>query len=146
MATYDRARTIPTRALQDRTRTALERFVVALASADLSAVEALLSESVRALSDGAGEFHAARVPIVGRTRVARFHWNIARRRTGGTPSRVEMRMLNGLPALLIELTDDTPGEAARFVIRADVDADDRIVALHSILATRKLAALARDAR
>src|SRR5262249_47315926 len=144
MAAYDRARTIPTRALQERTRTALERFVGALAAADLPALESLLSDSVRALSDGAGEFHAARVPVVGRTRVACFHWNIARRRTGGTPSRIEMRMLNGLPALLIELTDDARGEAARFVIRADVDADDRIVALHSILATRKLTALSRD--
>jgi len=144
MAAYDRARTMPTRALQERTRTALERFIVALASADLSAVEALLSESVRALSDGAGEFHAARVPILGRARVARFHWNIARRRTADTPPRVEMRMLNGLPALVIRMADDARGEAGRFVIRADVDAEGRIVALHSVLATRKLTALSRD--
>lgn len=142
MAAYDRARTVPTRELQERTRATLARFVGALASADLPALESLLSESVRAVSDGAGEFHAARVPIIGRARVARFHWNIARRRTAAVPPRVEVRMLNGLPSLVIELLDGARDEAGRFVIRTDVDADGRIVALHSILATRKLTALA----
>jgi len=143
MAAYDRARTVPTRALQERTRTALERFVGALAAADLPALESLLAESVRAVSDGAGEFHAARVPILGRARVARFHWNIARRRTAATPPEVELRMLNGLPALIVRMTDRARGEAAEFVIRADVDGEGQIVALHSILATRKLTAITR---
>ena len=141
MAAYDRARTIPTRALQERTRTALERFVGALAAADLPALESLLSESVLALSDGAGEFHAARVPVVGRARVARFHWNIARRRTAAALPHVQLRMLNGLPALVIQMADGARGEAGRFVIHADVDAEGRIVALYSILATGKLTAL-----
>ena len=141
MAAYDRARTVPTRDLQARVRTALERFVAAVATADLPALESLLAESVRAVSDGGGEFHAARVPIVGRARVARFHWNIARRRTATVPPQVEIRMLNGLPALVIAMGDEARGEAARFVIRADVDAEGRVVALHSVLATRKLSAV-----
>ncbi|HJQ85694.1 MAG TPA: sigma-70 family RNA polymerase sigma factor [Candidatus Binatia bacterium] len=144
MAAYDCSRTVPTRALQERTQAALERFVGALAAADLPAIESLLSESVRAMSDGAGEFHAARVPIVGRTRVARFHWNIARRRTATALPGMELRMLNGLPALLIEMRDGARNEPARFVIRADVDAEGRIVALHLILATRKLTAIAHE--
>jgi hypothetical protein len=53
-----------------------------------------------------------------------------------------MRMLNGLPALVVELDDGARGEAGRFVIRADVDGEGRIVALHSILATWKLTAVA----
>jgi RNA polymerase sigma factor (sigma-70 family) len=146
MAAYDRRRALPTRERQARTRAALERFVAALAAADLPALEALLAESVRATSDGGGEFHAARVPIVGRTRVARFHWNIARRRTAAAPPSVELRMLNGLPALVIGLADRARGEAARFVIRADVDDDGRIIALDSILATAKLSALVRPLR
>jgi RNA polymerase sigma-70 factor (ECF subfamily) len=146
MAEYDRRRALPTRDRQARTRAALERFVAALAAADLPALEALLAESVRATSDGGGEFHAARVPIVGRTRVARFHWNIARRRTAAAPPSVELRMLNGLPALVIGLADRARGEAARFVIRADVDDDGRITALDSILATAKLSALVRPSR
>jgi hypothetical protein len=67
---------------------------------------------------------------------------IARRRTAPTPPRVEMRMLNGLPALVVELDDGARGEAGRFVIRADVDSEGRIVPLHSILATWKLTAVA----
>jgi len=141
MAGYDRARTIPTRDLQRRVRGALERFVLALAAADLPAIESMLSESVRAVSDGAGEFHAARVPIVGRIRVARFHWNITRRRMVGVSPSADIRLLNGLPALIVEMPDGLRGEAKRFVIRADVDGDGRIVALHSILATRKLSAV-----
>jgi RNA polymerase sigma-70 factor (ECF subfamily) len=146
MADYDRSRALPTRERQARTRAALERFVAALATADLAALESLLVESVRATSDGGGEFHAARVPVLGRTRVARFHWNIARRRTATAVPSVEIRMLNGLPALVVGLRDRAPGEAARFVIRADVDDDGLIVALHSILASDKLTALARGSR
>jgi RNA polymerase sigma factor (sigma-70 family) len=137
MREYDRARCIPTRALQERTRAVLERFVAGLATGDRAAVEALLAEDVRAVSDGAGEVHAARVPIVGRARVARFYANLAARR--GPLARLELRLLNGLPALVAELPPGPPGEARRFVLRCDLDAAGRIARLHTILAARKLA-------
>ena len=80
MRAYDQDRCLPTQALQEQTRQTLERFMLGLASQDISAIEALLSEDVLSLSDGAGEFHAARVPIIGRARVTRFYANISRAR------------------------------------------------------------------
>ena len=139
MAAYDRSRRPPTRRLQEQTRDALARFVNALASENVAAVEALLADSVRALSDGAGEFFAARVPIDGRQRVARFHWNISRRRAVGL--RAEIRLINGLPALVAEFHDRKPGEPPRSVSWCDIDDAGRITRLYSVVASRKLTAI-----
>jgi RNA polymerase sigma-70 factor (ECF subfamily) len=140
MATYDRRRCVPTRALQDRTRQALEQLMAALVGGDPRRAERLLAAGVRALSDGGGEFHAARVPIVGPARVARFYTNIATR--GPRGARSEMRMVNGLPALVTSLPGPPRGYASRFVTRIDLDPEGRIERLYSVLATRKLTAIA----
>ena len=139
MGAYDRARCVPTRSLQERTRHTLERFLEVLVRGDTTAIESLLAEPVRALSDGGGEFHAARVPVVGRAKVARFYANIARRR--GPDTRFEVRMLNGLPALVITFGTGVAGEARSLVTRIDVDATGRIDRLYSVLASRKLTAV-----
>jgi RNA polymerase sigma-70 factor (ECF subfamily) len=141
MQAYDARRCLPTAARQDATREALVRFMTALTAGDVTAVEALLAESVQALSDGGGEFLAARVPIHGRARVARFYWNIANRHA--VASAMQLRMLNGLPAAVIDLDAGLRGVAPRFVLRADIDAAGQIVAVHSVLATAKLRGLER---
>ena len=142
MRDYDVQRCRPTRALQARTRAVLGQFVSAVASGDVAAVEALLADSVRAINDGAGEFFAARKPIVGRELVARFCVNIGRQRFLGT--RFEARLVNGLPALVGTFADDHPGYPPRGVLRCEIDADGRITRLDSILATRKLSAMRFD--
>jgi RNA polymerase sigma-70 factor (TIGR02957 family) len=50
----------------------LEAFISAAQSGDLAALEGLLAEDVISYSDGGGFVRAARVPVVGRERVARF--------------------------------------------------------------------------
>jgi RNA polymerase sigma-70 factor (ECF subfamily) len=138
MQGYDRERCRPTRELRERTQQALAELVSALATGDGVAVEALLADSVRALSDGAGEFFAARVPVVGRDRVVKFYMNVAR--GGLARARIEVRMLNGLPALVAEI-DPKAGQAPRLVTAIELAADGRVKALHSVLATRKLTAV-----
>jgi len=105
----------------------------------VAAFEAILTEDVRAVSDGAGEYHAARKPIVGRRRVATFYRNIAGRRAPGT--QVDIRMLNGLPALMVRFGGGRPGEGATSAVCVGVADDGRIRRLHTVLATRKLTAL-----
>ena len=139
MRDYDRRRVVPTRELQERTRDVLVRFLRGLAHQDDAAVEALLAEDVRALSDGGGEFTAARKVVVGRDRVARYALGIARRRTATMP--FEVRLVNGLPAVLTELTGGKSGDVLRVVTTCDVDAAGRITRLYTVLATAKLAAL-----
>jgi len=142
MQAYERERRRPTRALQEETRRALERFVACLARGDAAGMEALLSDDVRARSDGAGEFHAARLPIVGPKRVAIFCTRIAARRP---VLRSEVRLLNGLPALVTELAGGLPREAARVVVALDLAADGRIRRIDTVLASRKLTAIAAPA-
>ena len=139
MQEYDHSRCLPTPIFQEKTRRALEQFMLGLAHQDTPAIEALLAEEVRTLNDGGGEFVAARVPIVGRDRVMRFYFNISKRRPPGM--RVEIRLLNGLPAMVAESRHGRPGEAPRMVVRCDIDPDGRIKEIHAILATRKLTAV-----
>lgn len=136
MAAYDRRRCVPTRLRQERTRAALAGLLEAFGTGDSRRAEELLASSVRALSDGGGEFFAARVPVVGPARVARFYANLAKRRP--PRARMEVRMLNGLPAMWVETGSDLRGTAPRFATLLDVDESGRVVSLHSVLATTKL--------
>ena len=138
MQAYDRQRCIPTRDLQDRTRTAVERFMLALASEDVSAMEALLADDVRSLSDG-GEYAAAHRPVVGRRRVIRLFFGLQRHL--GPNVAATMRLVNGLPGVLIDFGRREPRVAPRGVIQFSVDADGRITGVHTVLASRKLGAV-----
>jgi RNA polymerase sigma-70 factor (ECF subfamily) len=138
MRAYDERRCVPTRELQDRTRDAIGGLMSALLSGDTASAERLLASSVTALSDGGGEFFAARVPVVGRERVLKFYGNVVQRR-GDTVSRVAL--VNGLPALVSEFRHEIPRQATRLVTCFTVDDDGRIDRIYSILATRKLTAV-----
>lgn len=139
MAGYDRERRPPTHELQEQTRSALGQFMTALLGDDVHAVEVLLADSVRAVNDSAGQYHAARVPILGPPRVAKFHYKITQRRLA--LSSFELRMINGLPALVGEYHDRRPDEPPRVVLHCEVDPGGRITRLYSVVAPRKLTAI-----
>jgi RNA polymerase sigma-70 factor (ECF subfamily) len=139
MAAYDRRRCLPTRAVQARTRHALEQLMAALIGGDPRAAERMLAAGVRALSDGGGEFHAARVPVVGPARVARFYTNIATR--GAAGAHAEIRMVNGLPALVSTLPAPNQRYPSLVVTGITLDAEGRVERVYSVLATKKLTAM-----
>ena len=120
---------------EGRTREILRKFLAAIRSGDLRAVEALLAEDVVLCTDAGGEFHAARVELKGSRRVARFYTQIASR-SGAL--RVEIRDLNGAPAIVMELADPRPGIAPRSATLVHLDDRGRLARTHSILATPKL--------
>jgi RNA polymerase sigma-70 factor (ECF subfamily) len=120
-------------------RVALQRFLDCMTRQDAAGMEELLTASVRSVTDGGGEYTALRAPLVGVGRVVRFHLETARRR--GPISRVELRTVNGLPALVIETTPMRPRMAPRIVLRWEIDGTGRIREIQSILATRKLTAV-----
>ena len=139
MRDYDRRRCPPTRELRARHRDALERLVSSLAAGDAAGLEVLLAEDVTAYSDGGGVYHAALRPILGRDRVARFLLALARRRA---VREIRSLSVNGLPALRVELDDDRPHEARRFVLRCELDPSGRVREVHSVLNPGKLSAVA----
>lgn len=141
MEAYDRERCRPTREEQDRTRAALAELMGAFARGDLASAEKQLASSVVALSDGGGEFFAARVPVVGADRVAKFYRNVATRSLAGAAH--EMTMLNGLPAIVTAIPGPAHGQAAHLVTAIALDREGRVARIWSVLATRKLVALGR---
>jgi RNA polymerase sigma-70 factor (ECF subfamily) len=102
-----------------------------------------MAEGVRALTDGGSEFLAAKVPVVGRSKVAFMFLKLTRQRQGDAP-KITQVSLNGLPALLFEYPSHKAGVASRVVLRCEVGADGLISEVHSVLATAKLSSL-RDA-
>ncbi len=129
----------PMREVAPETRRALRAFLDCLMRQDVKGIQALLTEGVRTVTDGAGVYTALHAPLVGKSRVARFHLETARRRR--PISRFEIRDVNGLPALVIETAPIRATMAPRVVLRFEIDPDGRIRELHSILAPRKLTAV-----
>ena len=148
MRDYDRRRRAPTRARQEQARRALERFLACLRNHDVAGAEALLAADARHTSDGGGEFFAARVPLVGREKVLRFYAYLAAQIT--PDMRFEIRMLNGLPAIVFERDDALrhadPRYARRSVTLCELDDEGRIRHLRSVLATRKLTGVWRTTK
>jgi RNA polymerase sigma-70 factor (ECF subfamily) len=138
MDAYDAARRPPTRVLQDETRAALERFALALSSGDLAEVEALLSPKAITINDTGGDYRAALRVVVGSSRVARLYLGLMKK---VPPGRFVVRVLNGLPALLVEVDNPPPRVAPRLVLRCEIGADGRIDQVHVVLARAKLQAL-----
>jgi RNA polymerase sigma-70 factor (ECF subfamily) len=138
MQTYDAARTIPTRALQDRTRAALATLMTALITGDLQGASALLAEDVVTTNDSAGEFLAARVPVVGRAKVAIFWMKVSQHQG----ARAEVRMLNGLPGLVVVIDPPPPKIAPRIALQITLGQGGLVSRMNAMLATGKLARLA----
>jgi len=138
MAGYDAARCRPDAALQARTQAALEKLVTAMLGADVAAVAALLADDARSIGDGGGRYRAGTRPLVGALKVARFYHTLARMEQ---VKAAAVRMINGLPAIVMETVPPEPDWAPRSVLRVDVGGDGRVVAVHTILAPDKLRAI-----
>lgn len=144
MRGYDEHRTIPSPAFHERARQSLERFLHCLSQHDVAGVEALLARDVVALSDGGGEFFAARLPVKGVAKVAQFYLNLTKYVDAAT-IRIQLLWLNGTAAILFDLGPRPAGYAPRSVILLDVRPTGEIGRVYTVLATRKLAALKNPA-
>lgn len=142
IAEYDRSRRPLTSSLQAQMRQTLEKFLGCLLNHDVAGAEALLAKNIRHVSDGGGEFFAARVPVVGREKVVLFNSRLAQiAKANSLAVRSEWRVLNGLPTLVFEIPKIASGFAPRFVMQCQLDAEGRIDRIHSVLASRKLTAV-----
>lgn len=104
-------------------RRLLTAFVAAARTGDLESLERLLAADVVSTSDGAGiTRRAARIPVVGRDRVARFIMGFAPTFWPGTETSV--LHTNGQPSVLVR-----QGEVPVALLTLDISADgiDRIM-------------------
>ena len=141
MRDYDKDRAIPDSARREATRQALEQFLLCLKNRDADGLEKLLTTDVLSISDGGGEVAAALRPISGRDRVTRLLTGLAEK--AGPMPKVSFRLLNGWPALVVEVEeqDRHPGVASRFTMHFEVDGSGRIRRLDTVVAPSKLSAL-----
>lgn len=145
MQRYDQARRPLTQSLQAQVQQTLQKFLQYLSNHDVASAEALLAANVRHTSDGGSEFHAARVPIVGRDKVLLFNARLLQIAAANSYEvRSEWRVLNGMPALVFEILNIPAGFAPRTVLLCQLDKNGQIAQLHSVLASRKLTALRRN--
>jgi RNA polymerase sigma-70 factor (ECF subfamily) len=126
------------RASSSEARQALSVFLPALAQGDRATVERMLRRDVLLLNDGAGEFFAARVPIVGAVKAATFLLHTTRR------PLLFFRPIscNGLEGAIVEVKTTRDKEPPRAVSLFDVGTDGLISAIYTVVATRKLSGVA----
>lgn len=111
----------------------LDAFVAAASSGDLRQLERLLAADVIAYADGGGVVGAARRPIFGADRVARFMTGI---RVGlGLTRPLASREINGRPAVLVS---HYSGALGLLTIDASAEGIDRVMI---VLNPAKLAAI-----
>lgn len=118
---------------------AVEAFLAAVTRGELDGLMAVLDPAVVWRSDGGGKATAARVPVVGDEKVARFVRRLAR---GYDPRTtvVQLRDVNGAPGLVVH--DPVRKQAGVFAFTlAD---DGRITRIDAVLNPDKLGHLALD--
>jgi RNA polymerase sigma-70 factor (TIGR02957 family) len=86
-----------------------ERFFAAVAGGDMEALLAALAPDVVLISDGGGKANAARRPISGADKVARFLVGVAEKGAGLPGLRIEVAEVNGLPAVVAWVGDQPFG-------------------------------------
>jgi len=139
LAAYDARRRPLTTERQERETAALRKFLACVSAGDVAGVEAMLAADARALSDSGGEFHSNRVPVVGRVKVAALLVGVVK--GIGRLRRAELRLLNGQPAVIGE-REPKAGFGPRWVTQVDFDDRGLITKVYTVLATRKLSAIA----
>lgn len=114
----------------------MRRFFGSVAAGDRVGAEAVLAEDVRVLSDGAGEFFAARKPVVGARKVAGFYLKLAQGQR--RPPSIELRTLGGLPTLVLRRDPEDEHSAPVICLQVLLDDAGRIAQVYSVLATEKV--------
>ena len=139
LATYDERRRPPSPEVDAAHQAALQRFMAALVTGDVARVAACLAEDARMTSDGGGQYRAARKPVLGREKVARFFVGVLSH--GGPPGAVELCWLNGRPGVVTHVPTQHPRDAPRTCMTFDLDASGQLLDIHIVSAPEKLGAV-----
>lgn len=81
----------------------LAQFMATITTGDLAGLEAILADDVVTRTDGGGRVQAALKPVRGRNAVARLWIGLAKKGAASADYAVEMREINGAPALVLSV-------------------------------------------
>ncbi|MFD6219476.1 RNA polymerase sigma-70 factor [Nocardia asteroides] len=113
-------------------RDLIDRFLLAAATGDVTALRALLADDVVSTADGGGKVTAARRPVHGGDLVARYLLGLTKFLTPASSFSVDE--INGEPALVVR----ADGVVASSVMLFDLDADGLVDAIHIVVNPDKL--------
>ncbi len=134
MAAYDRNPQTPTPERAAQLHKALQALCMHLLTRNVAALEALLSDDVRARNDGAGKLFAARKPVLGKAKVITFSLKVG----GGTGIRAQIRSINGLPALVALRAPGKHRVPTHSVTWLQLDPAGKICSIDTLVAHDKL--------
>ena len=137
---YEERRFVPRKSLAEKTGRVVGQLVEFLTNRDTGSAAKLLAAGVVSISDGGGEFFAARVPVVGRAKVALLLSKLFEA-TASFTSKSRAVELNGLYAVATEREDAPPGYAGKLATLFQLDDEDLIERIYFVMASRKLKAL-----
>ena len=140
MREYEERRFVPRRSLVEKTGRVVAQLVEFLTSRDTEAAARLLAANVVSVSDGGGEFFAARVPVVGRERVALMLSKLFKG-AAAYASKSRAVELNGLYAVTTEREHAPPGYAGKLATLFQLNGEGLIERIYFVMATRKLTEL-----
>lgn len=140
MREYEEQRFIPRKSLVEKTGRVVAQLVEFLTNRDTEGAAKLLAANVVCLSDGGGEFVAARVPVTGRSKVALFLSKLVQGTTG-VSSHTRAMELNGLFAVTTEREYAPEGYARKLATLFQINDEGLIERIYFVLASRKLIAV-----
>lgn len=141
MREYEEKRFVPRKSLVEKTGKVVAQLLEFLTNRDTEGAAKLLAANVVAISDGGGEFFAARVPVVGRSKVSVFLSHLAK---GASELNTKTRFveLNGTFAMTGSRDDAPDGYAKKLATLFQINDDGLIDRIYFVLASRKLSMLA----
>lgn len=137
---YEEKRFVPRRSLVEKTGRVVAQLVEFLTNRDTESATRPLAANVVSVSDGGGEFFAARVPVVGRGKVALLLSNLFKA-SESFDSKSRAVELNGLYAVATERENVPHGYAARLATLFQLNDEGLIERIYFVMASRKLKAL-----
>ena len=140
MREYEEKRFVPRRSLVEQTGRVVGQLVEFLTRRDTEGAARLLAAKVVSVSDGGGEFFAARLPVVGREKVALMLSNLLKA-TAGLTSKQRVVEFNGLFGVVTERENAPRGFAGRLVTLFQLDGEGLIERIYFVMASRKLKTL-----
>ena len=141
MREYEDKRFVPRKSLVEKTGKVVAQLLEFLTNRDTEGAAKLLAANVVVISDGGGEFFAARVPVVGRSKVSVFLSHLAKG-TSELDTRTRFVELNGTFAITGSRDDAPDGYAKKLATLFQINDDGLIDRIYFVLASRKLSMLA----
>jgi RNA polymerase sigma-70 factor (ECF subfamily) len=137
MRGYEQNRFIPKKSLVEKTGQIVNQLVRFLTNRDTESAARLLAANVVSVSDGGGEFFAAKSPVAGRQKVALFLANLFKL-TAGIEAQQRVVELNGLFGVTTDRRNAPEGYAPRIASLFQINDEGLIERIYFVMASRKL--------